>query len=114
MSEAEGSTEVGSRPAPTSHVPLPSLSSLHAETLLLQTRKDALSSVLSTPSLQAQAVADIASLDVRLRSLILSMAHYSRLNPSTPDQQVVHAIQAASEANKVRTDIQAVSTASRH
>ena len=95
-------TEPRPRLAADSLASIPSLSALHAETLSLQTQKDALSSVLSAgPSLAAAPVSLIATLDVRLRSLILSMAQYSRANPSPSEQQVVHAIHAASEAHKV-------------
>ena len=92
------------RPEPTAN-PLastPSLSAIHAEALSVQIQKDALSSVLTaTPTLEAQPVNAIATLDVRLRSLILSMSDNSRANPSPPEHQVEHAIHAASEAHKV-------------
>ena len=109
ISEAEWwrlstTARTGPRPRPAADSPasVPSLSALHAETLSLQTQKDALSSVLSaTPSLEAQSVNAIATLDVRLRSLILSMAQYTRVNSAPPEQQAVHAIHAVSEANKV-------------
>ena len=89
-------------PPPNSLATTPSLAALHAETLSLQTEKAALSSVLCAVSASESAsVCAIAALDVRLRSLILSMAQYSRTNPSAPEQQAVHAIHAAAEANKV-------------
>ena len=57
----------------------------------------------TSPS-DALSVNAIAALDVRLRSLILSMAQYNRVNPSPAEQQVVHAVLAVEETDKVRGD----------
>jgi len=96
-------TEPRPHPLPNTPPTLPTLPALHAETLSLTIQRDALSPLLSTTATVEtnSAAAAIATLDVRLRALVLSMVQYSSVNASPPEQQVMHAIHAASEANKV-------------